>query len=223
MKIISFSLWGDDLKYNIGAVKNCQLAEIYYPDWICRFYVAENTPKETINVLKSKRNAEVIETKDLGNWKFTIKRFFPFSEENVDLFISRDCDSRISSREAAAVNVWMNSDKKFHIMKDHPYHGSFPILAGMFGAKKGIVNNINELIDEYQKENLNEQYHFDQIFLLKYIWPKIKDDSIVHDEFFNKKPFPTMRLNNQFVGGVFDENDNQDPAGEQALVRYLNK
>jgi len=223
MNIISFSLWGDDPKYNIGAVKNCQLAEIYYPDWICRFYIAENTPKETINTLKSKQNAEVIETKDFGNWKSTIKRFFPFSEENVNLFISRDCDSRISSREAAAVNAWMNSDKKFHIMKDHPYHGSFPILAGMFGAKKGIINNINELIDEYQKANLNEQYHFDQIFLLKYIWPKIKDDSIIHDEFFNKKPFPTMRLNNQFVGAIFDENDNQDPVGKQALIEHLNK
>jgi hypothetical protein len=223
MKIISFSLWGNDPKYNIGAIKNSELANIYYPDWICRFYVAQNTPKETIRILKLKKNTEVIETNEIGNWKFTLKRFIPFSEQNVDLFISRDCDSRISAREFYAVNEWANSDKKFHIMKDHPFHGNFPILAGMFGAKKGIVNDINQLINEYKNQNLNEEYHFDQIFLLKYIWPKIKDDLIIHDEFFNKKLFPTIRINNEFVGAIFDENDNQDSAGKQALIEYLNK
>lgn len=223
MKVIAFSLWGDNLKYNIGAIKNCELAKIYYPDWICRFYIAKNTPQETIKILKSKENAEVIETEEFGNWKFTLKRFIPFSEKNVDYFISRDCDSRISTREVFAVNSWLDSDKKFHIMRDHPFHGSFPILAGMFGAKKGIIEDINVLIKEYEKENLNEQYHFDQIFLLKYIWPKVKDDSLIHDEFFDKKPFPTMRLNNQFVGAIFDENDNQDETGKNALIQYLNK
>jgi len=223
MKIITFSLWGDNPKYNIGAIKNCELAKIHYPDWICRFYVAQNTPKETIKILKSKENIEIIETEEAGDWKFTLKRFLPFSEPNVEAFISRDCDSRISTREAFAVNLWLNSNKKFHIMRDHPFHGSFPILAGMFGAKKEIIKDINQLIKQYQIENLNEQYHFDQIFLLKYIWPKIKDDSLIHDEFFDKKPFPTMRLNNQFVGAIFDENDNQDPIGKQALIEYLNK
>ena len=31
--------------------------------------------------------------------------------------------------------------------------------------------------------------------------------SIVHDPFFEKKPFPTARKNYEFVGDVFDENE----------------
>lgn len=222
MKLISFSLWGDDKKYCIGAIKNAELAEIHYPGWICRFYVAENTPNEILQILKSKKNVEVIETKEKGNWKFTMKRFLPFSEKDVELFISRDCDSRISVREASAVKAWINSDKAFHIMKDHPFHGSFPVLAGMFGAKQGTVNNIQDLIKEYLDKKLEEQYHFDQIFLAEYIWPKVKDNYLIHDDFFDKKPFPTLRTNNQFVGAIFDENDNQEEVGKQALVHYLN-
>jgi hypothetical protein len=30
-----------------------------------------------------------------------------------------------------------------------------------------------------------------------------------------------MRLNNQFVGEIFDENDNQDIIGKEALIEYL--
>ena len=40
-KIISFSLWGDNTRYLFGAIQNIELAKIYYPDWICRFYINE--------------------------------------------------------------------------------------------------------------------------------------------------------------------------------------
>ena len=43
LKIISFCLWGDLPKYNVGAIRNAELAQKIYPDWICRFHIA-NTP-----------------------------------------------------------------------------------------------------------------------------------------------------------------------------------
>ena len=41
-RIISFSLWGTDPKYTIGAVRNAELAKTIYSGWVCRFYTGED-------------------------------------------------------------------------------------------------------------------------------------------------------------------------------------
>ena len=41
-------------------------------------------------------------------------------------------------------------------MRDHPAHG-FPILGGMWGAKKGAVPLMSKLIDEFPQQNLYRQ------------------------------------------------------------------
>ena len=48
--------------------------------------------------------------------------------------MSRDLDSRFSEREKAATEEWLRSNKEFHFMRDHPYHGSV-ILGGCWGCK----------------------------------------------------------------------------------------
>ena len=51
-KIISFSLWGSDPIYNIGSIKNAELALNMYPDFECWFYIHKQTvPQETIDKL----------------------------------------------------------------------------------------------------------------------------------------------------------------------------
>ena len=40
--IISFSLWGDDAKYWVGALRNIELARKLYPGWQIRFYIDES-------------------------------------------------------------------------------------------------------------------------------------------------------------------------------------
>lgn len=52
----------------------------------------------------------------------TIWRFLTIMDPLVDLFISRDLDSAILPREVSAVEEWVQSDKTFHIMRDHPSH-----------------------------------------------------------------------------------------------------
>ncbi len=59
-KIISFSLWGDNPKYTIGAIENAKLAKTIYPDWICRFYVGNSTPDEIWDELYYMDNTEMI-------------------------------------------------------------------------------------------------------------------------------------------------------------------
>ena len=37
-RVISFTLYGNDKKYTLGAIKNAEVAPLYYPGWKLRFY-----------------------------------------------------------------------------------------------------------------------------------------------------------------------------------------
>jgi hypothetical protein len=208
-KIISFSLWGNNPKYTIGAIKNAELGNIVYPDWVCRFYCGKSVPSEIISKLKSYSNVEVVEMEEYGDWSGMFWRFYAC--EDSDVMISRDTDSRLNIREKNAVDEWIESDKDFHIMRDHPYHNTL-ILGGMWGVKNGLLKNIKTLIDQYSKGDF---WQVDQNFLKEKIYPIVKNSSFVHDEFMNyeisKKPFPNQRNDREFVGDVFDENDVRHP------------
>ena len=47
----------------------------------------------------------------------------------------RDLDSVITPREISAVSQWLDSKHAFHVMRDHPNHGTVPMMAGMWGVK----------------------------------------------------------------------------------------
>jgi hypothetical protein len=206
-KIISFSLWGEDPKYTIGAIKNAEIASVIYPDWTCRFYCGKSVPENIIEQLKLQKNVEVVEMEKKGDWTGMFWRFYAC--EDSDIMISRDTDSRLSLREKIAVDEWLESDKDFHIMRDHPHHKT-EILGGMWGCRNGLLNNISQLINEY---NEGDFWQVDQNFLREQVYPIVKNNSFVHDSFFNfeldKKIFPTERVNKEFVGDVFDENNNR--------------
>lgn len=202
MRVVSYSLWGNNPKYNIGALKNAKLVSELYPGWQARFYVGTNTPVETINGLHE-RGAHVIDMKKPGDWTGMFWRFEAASDPDVDVMISRDCDSRITAREVAAVKQWIESGSMFHIMRDHPHHAT-EILGGMWGVRAPLLSNMSNLIKEYVKGDF---WQVDQNFLREVIYPKVVQFSIVHDEFFQKIAFPTKRINDEFVGLAFDEND----------------
>ena len=70
--------------------------------------------------------------------------------KDVDVMISRDTDSRVSHREMIAVNKWLESDKGFHIMRDHPWHTT-KILGGMWGCRKwSLSEEIQEKMMSYE-------------------------------------------------------------------------
>jgi hypothetical protein len=200
-KVISFSLWGNNPKYTKGAIYNSELAIDVYPTWTCRFYCDRSVPNEVLDELQTKENVELILMDEEGDWNGMFWRFYAC--EDSDIMISRDTDSRLSLREKNAVDEWLNSDKDFHIMRDHPYHTT-EILGGMWGSKKGVVPKIKDYINDYIKGNF---WQVDQHFLRDIIYPLIKDNCVVHDEFFDNKPFPSKREHNQFVGQAFNEKD----------------
>jgi hypothetical protein len=208
-KIISFSLWGDNPKYTIGAIENAKLVNEIYKGWIGRFYCGKSVPENIINSLKNTPNTEVIIMDEDGDWTGMFWRFLACKDG--DVMISRDTDSRLSLREKLAVDEWLKSDKDFHIMRDHPYHTT-EILGGMWGCRNGILNDIESEIIKYNKGNF---WQVDQNFLKEKIYPKILKNSLTHDSFFkievNTKPFPSERVNKEFVGDVFDEKNTRHP------------
>jgi hypothetical protein len=213
-KIISFCLWGNDPKYTIGALRNAELAKTIYPGWIARFYVGSSTsPAVTKQLLKA--GAEIVVMLEEGDWRGMFWRFYPAGESDVEVMLSRDTDSRLSLREKAAVDAWLATDSPFHIMRDHPAHKT-EILGGMWGAKGGFLTEMKQLIDQYQKGDF---WQVDQNFLREQIYPRVKNVAVVHDEFFERKPFPTPRVNYEFVGDVFDASDARHPEYWKALVK----
>lgn len=206
-KIISFSLWGSDPKYCIGAIKNAKIASEIYNDWTCRYYISNTVPKHISKELESLSNTEILYKDIEGDWRSMFWRFEASYDKNVDIAIFRDTDSRLSMREKYAVDAWILSDKTFHIMRDHPYH-KYPILGGMWGYKNNNKYPMKILLESFNKTN---NYGTDYTFFTEILYPIVGEDSIVHDEFFDKSPFPTKRKNREFVGDVFDENDVRHP------------
>lgn len=202
-KIISFSLWGDNPKYTVGALKNAELAFVIYPEWKCRYYVGKSVPIDIIKKLETYQNVELIKMEESGSWNSMFWRFYAAGDPTVDIMISRDCDSRLSIREKECVDQFINSDKMFHSMIDHPFHGG--IMGGMWGAKKGILGNIKELIDSWGK---TDKWQTDQSFLNTVINPLVEGVTMTHDS-INLRNFPSVREDYKFVGEIYDAGDNR--------------
>ena len=206
-KLITYCVYGTKPMYLRGVIKNIELAKTIYPDWICRFYIfseAHHIKEE----LQKFDNVEIVMIDKIGGNYSMLYRFLPFQEKDVERFISRDTDSRLSIREKEAVDQWMANSVDFHIMKDHPNHYTpeFPILGGMFGAKGGIIMNIWEKIEEYIKI-FPDKHGMDQKFLYHVYHKFAVGNHIIHTE----ETFPhgrnPERDNIWFVGQPIDEND----------------
>ena len=171
----------------------------------------------SVSQLNNFQNVEIVRMTESGNWSSMFWRFLPCSDPEVDIMISRDCDSRLSTRESLAVKEWIVSDKMFHIMRDHPYHTE-RIMGGMWGAKKGILADMSQKIYNYRK---GDYWQIDQEFLLTEIYPLVLNSCMIHDEVFMTHPFPTKRKNYEFVGDVFTADDNRDEIFWKILKIHL--
>ncbi len=214
--VIAYSLWGDNPLYWKGAQANIEQAKIYFPDWICRFYIDKAANKDRINAIQDYDTVEVIlmDAKDSFHGMFW--RFLAAADLDVNIMLSRDCDSRFSIREVTAVKEWLASDKDFHIMRDHPRH-CMPILGGMWGCRNGILRadkiDIVGMMNNWTKYS---SYSCDQDFLALNIYPLLKGKAVEHSEFnlplLNEIiPFSTERVDYEFVGDTFDENNIRHP------------
>ena len=207
-KFISFSLWGKNPKYLIGAVKNAQYIAMQMPEWKAIFYIAYDVDELIINKLKQFNAIIKIKDDTINVWSPSFWRFEAISEYKDDIVICRDCDSRISIRETVAIREWLDSNKKFHIIRDHPGH-KFVIMAGMFGIKTDFIN-FDMLMENFLNQITDFPYIIDQIFLRDIIFPLVEVDSFIHDEFGGVNKIKYERKNLEYIGEPLTAKDEID-------------
>ena len=152
-KIVGFSFYGDinsdnskKKGYFRGILGNLKLMPKYYPGWVMRLYYdldkADPIFQDLCQLACHDANLDICDAKHLPGTPFVDARrvfamnwrFFPTLDPQVDVFVSRDLDSRFSHREFAAVQEWLNSNYQFHFMRDNPAHTT-TILGSGWGSK----------------------------------------------------------------------------------------
>lgn len=218
-KVISFTLWGTDPMYTVGALKNVGLGRKHYPEWVCRFYVDDTVPVKVIDKLKDS-GCEVVQKNRVPGHLASMWRFEPMMDEKVSRFIVRDVDARLDAREKAAVDEWEASGLPVHILRDHPNHVP-AMMGGMWGGIPGSIPGFKANFEKCyfhppkpsEKASWRGAYFgYNQVFLRHHVWPHIKDKHIAHDEYIRptgkEKPFPVKRNSpTHFVGQKYTKDD----------------
>lgn len=186
--VISFCLYGCHATYIIGMKENINLAKEHYPNWEVRIHYNSTVPEKFIEEYRE-MGAKCILCENIGvnkmNWEGMFWRWLPLNDKNVDFWISRDADSRLSQREADIVKEWMNSGKTLHCIRDHRCH-MHCIMGGMFGINNILFNekyqlkSVKEIIKENYEKFKERPYNIDQIFLNEKIWNLLHNDVIAH-------------------------------------------
>ena len=141
LKVLSVSLYGNDSYYYRLIPSLARSVQKMYPGWIFRVYHDDSIRKDLkckIECLKDENN-NLIDNTDFCNinqipfkgrlgqsWSANYVhamewRWLPIGDSFVDIFLSRDSDSKIIQREIDAVNVWLDSNLSGHIMRGNPF------------------------------------------------------------------------------------------------------
>ena len=212
MNLFSYSLYGDNLKYTVGAIKNAIIAEHMFPDFDCRFYVGKSVPSWVIQTLSLMPRVEIASVDGPENHTAMYWRFLAFADQNFERVVIKDADARLGYRDRVAHDEWVASDLDFHIVKDHPTGHSEPIIGCHFGARRGALADIAELMGQY---TISNQYGSDQWFLRDKVYDRAIKSALVHDEYYGtqvEKPsrvalLPKRDWTLDHIGVAVDEND----------------
>ena len=179
-KVISFSLYGRHPRYTLGAIANARHANRAYPGWICRFYVADDVPEGVISRLKD-YGAEIVSMGRRVEHEAMFWRFLATVDPEVEIALVREADSRFTKSELLAVNEWLASGKKFHVMRSDRHR--VPIWGGSWGVRGAIPELRVCLEDQLRLAGSRKQAPrgIDQRFLRLNLYPLMKGDVFIHE------------------------------------------
>jgi hypothetical protein len=190
-KIISFCVWGKSDLYNLGLLENALQMPKVFPGWIMHVIYTQTANQKIIYEI-SKFPWVEMEMYDVpNNSKNSMLRFLPGMQPKNDVVIFRDADSRLLKRDFMAVMDWLNNtDKKVHLIRDHPANKS-RIMAGLWGVRERIIAKpeIVQKFYEYYKKPEFKKWTVDQVYLSKYIYHLIENTSCIHTSFNNFEPW----------------------------------
>lgn len=210
---IAFSLYGSDLRYSVGAIKNAIIAEqILDDEYELVFFIGQSVPAWVVSTLRLFPNVQIIQTDAPEDHTAKLWRFLA-CELDYDIVAFRDADARLSLRELHAHEEFLDSGLDAHIMKDHPIGHNYPINAGMFTVRSALFKDIRALMES---ADISSYYTQDQDFLRNMIYPRIQFSCFIHDEFYDtdvegksiRKPYVLEPVNEvSHIGAALDEND----------------
>jgi len=228
------SLYGKDPRYTWGVLRNAQLVPVYLPDWTLRVYVAADPAPPELAVpprilTKLRLLGAEIATVSTGssmaprNWRLLVA-----DDQNLDYFLVRDADTRLSEREVAAVRDWLSTAEKngslsavVHCIRDHPKHAGQAIVDGLWGGRPRALRrllrqDITHMTDgntsDASASSVNRTV--DVMTLLdQALWPAVGHSCYCHDSVSpcgrwppstSRRPFPLTRQRGEYVGQTFD-------------------
>jgi tetratricopeptide (TPR) repeat protein len=181
--VIAFSLWGNAPFYIYGAMINLVLSRTVYPGWTCRYYVAADVPRLAVAFLRDNgADVRAIEEEYPGVGLF--QRFLVMNDRTVGRFLVRDCDARLSQAEAELVQQWIDSDRPFHVMRDHVMHNEL-MIGCLWAGRTDCGIDIVDLMRRYFTGGPNAKYGQDQRMLGRMLWPLIRSRCLVHDKYYS--------------------------------------
>jgi hypothetical protein len=221
--IVAFTLFNNNPKYYIGAERNIQQIKEMLPDWEIKIYYHNELFIEDYDKKLTDLGATMVNVKNMSITKKLITdypyfwRFFSFFENTRA--IVRDLDSRFSQREVTYINKWIESDKDYFIIRDHPWHS--PVPSGLFGVKNQTDNFKNHFINYIDNRDLIK-WGDDQEILHLYM-QNVNKDNIYYCGYDIQDNYIPRDDKNFFIGLQLDENDQPiEPNGTHS-IRYLNE
>ncbi len=198
-----------------GLYKNIEVIQREFPDWWIYVWIGDGVSEDILITLSEKKNVKLLPTNELGLVNMSY-RFFSIDDPDVEIMCVRDADSRVYERDQGCIKDFVNSDKLFHIIRDHPNH-HHTILGGMWGIKKGLLQvKLQELFETWRKTNTASEFWNDMDFLRSIFYPSVLPYAMIHDELQQfeanemKTPFsyPLDADKKNFIGQIYVYNSN---------------
>jgi hypothetical protein len=201
-RIISYSLFGADENYRVGAIENCALAQRFFPGWICLVYVSDQIAVSVAEELE-RACAKVVIMRQRAAYDGLYWRFLPAADPSIDALIVRDADALLGPREKTAVDRWIESGKALHVIRDHPGHRRL-IQAGLWGCRGNVIPEMAELIEAFGRDNGFDSRTGDADFL-EHLYSRLRSDMFVHSAFSyfpgeTPEMIPMPREGNEWLG-----------------------
>ena len=122
---IGISLWKDDKDFLYGALRQIQLANIFFPRWRLRVFIPINIPNrkklqipENLMLKMKSLGAEMsyVDMKDL-NIPLNLISLLILEDKQIEYFIIREARQRLSQCDVEEFNNFVVSNKSAHCIK----------------------------------------------------------------------------------------------------------
>ncbi len=167
MKVISYSLWGNQDRYILPLLNNVEIAAELFADWHIVVYVSDSL-NETVKDKLKRHGCSIYECGESPDTRGAFWRFKSLILPDVEAVLFRDADSMLTPRDKAMVDCWLASNRDFYLCRDHPSH-TRPIAAGLWGVRGKGISQIREIA---KFDPIYANYGDDEKFLAQFVYLK---------------------------------------------------